>query len=176
MAIWEFVRLAVPGQWKSVMLRSALRLPGAVAPLVFEGATDAPAFQTPVVQAPASQLRPGDVVIRDNLAPHHHASVKQVIEQAGAELVRLPPSSSDLTPIEERWSKATTSLRSAAARTTETLSDAMGAALRSVRPEDILEWFRSCGWCGGPGLKSPDPVHSIDRGVDSRCRLCATQE
>ena len=165
----------VPGQWKSVTLISALRLSGVVAPLAFEGATDTPAFQTYVEQALAPQLRPGDVVIWDNLKPHQDASVKQVIEQAGAELVPLPPYSSDLTPIEELWSKAKTFLRSVAARTTETLYDAMGAALRSVRPEDILGWFRFCGWCGGLGLKSPDPGHSTNRGVDSRCSLCATQ-
>jgi transposase len=165
----------VPGQWKSVTLISALRLSGVVAPLAFEGATDTPAFQTYVEQALAPQWRPGDVVIWDNLKPHQDAYVKQVIEPAGAELVPLPPYSSDLTPIEELGSKAKTFLRSVAARTTETLSDAMGAALRSVRPEDILGWFRFWGWCGGLGLKSPDPVHSTNRGVDSRCSLYATQ-
>jgi hypothetical protein len=60
----------VPGQWKSVTLISALRLSGMVAPLAFEGATDTPAFQTYVEQALAPQLRPGDVVIWDNLKPH----------------------------------------------------------------------------------------------------------
>jgi transposase len=165
----------VPGQWTTVTLISALRLSGVVAPLAFEGATDTPTFQTYVEQALAPQLRPGDVVIWDNLKPHQDAQVKRVIEQAGAELVPMPPYSSDLTPIEELWSKAKTFLRSAATRTTETLYDAMGAALRSVRPEDILGWFRYCGWCDGPGLESPDPVHSTDCGSHPCWSLCATQ-
>jgi transposase len=165
----------VPGQWTTVTLISALRLSGVVAPLAFEGATDTPAFQTYVAQALVPQLQPGDVVIWDNLKPHQDAEVKQLIEQAGAELVPLPPYSSDLTPIEELWSKAKTVLKSAAARTTEALYDAMGAALRSVRPEDILGWFRFCGWCDGPESGSPDPVHFTDCGPYPCCSLCATQ-
>ncbi|HMB04755.1 MAG TPA: IS630 family transposase [Isosphaeraceae bacterium] len=165
----------VPGQWTTVTLISALRLSGVVAPLAFEGATDTPAFQTYVAQALVPQLQPGDVVIWDNLKPHQDVEVKQLIEQAGAELVPLPPYSSDLTPIEELWSKAKTVLKSAAARTMEALYDAMGAALRSVRPEDILGWFRFCGWCGGPESGSPDSVYSINCGSHHCCSLCATQ-
>jgi transposase len=165
----------VPGQWTTVTLISALRLSGVVAPLAFEGATDTPAFQTYVAQALVPQLQPGDVVIWDNLKPHQDAEVKQLIEQAGAELVPLPPYSSDLTPIEELWSKVKTILKSAAARTTEALYDAMGAALRSVRPEDILGWFRFCGWCGGPESGSPDSMYSINCGSHHCCSLCATQ-
>jgi transposase len=166
---------AMPGQWTTVTLISALRLSGVMAPLAFEGATDAPAFQTYVAQALAPQLQPGDVVIWDNLKPHQNAGVKQLIEQAGAKLVPLPPYSSDLTPIEELWSKVKTVLKSAAARTTEALYEAMGAALRSVRPEDILGWFRFCGWCDGPELGSPDSVYSIDCGPHHCGSLCATQ-
>ena len=165
----------VPGQWTTVTLISALRLSGVMAPLAFEGATDAPAFQTYVAQVLAPQLQPGDVVIWDNLKPHQDAVVKQLIEQAGAELVPLPPYSSDLTPIEELWSKVKTVLKSVAARTTEALYEAMGAALRSVRPEDILGWFRFCGWCGGPESESSDSMHSINYGFHQRCSLCATQ-
>jgi transposase len=165
----------VPGQWTTVTLISAPRLSGVVAPLAFEGATDTPTFQTYVAQALVPQLQPGDVVIWDNLKPHQDAEVKHLIEQAGAELVPLPPYSSDLTPIEELWSKAKTVLKSAAARTTEALYDAMGAALRSVRPEDILGWFRFCGWCDGPESGSPDSVSSIHCGSQHCCSLCAIQ-
>ncbi|MGE5755933.1 MAG: IS630 family transposase [Planctomycetaceae bacterium] len=166
---------SVPGQWTTMTLISALRLSGEMAPLAFEGATDTPAFQTSVAQVLAPQLQPGDVVLWDNLKPHQDAAVKQLIEQAGAELVPLPPYSSDLTPIEDLWSKVQTVLKSAAARTTEALSEAMGAALRSVPPEDILGWFRFCGWCGGPESGSPDSVHFTDCGPYPGCSLCATQ-
>ena len=165
----------VPGQWTTVTLISALRLSGVVAPLAFEGATDTPAFQTYVAQVLTPQLQPGEVVIWDNLKPHQNAEVRHLIEQAGAELVPLPPYSSDLTPIEELWSKVKTVLKSAAARTTEALYGAMGAALRSVRSEDILGWFRFCGWCGMPGSESPDSVDSINHGFHHCCSLCATQ-
>jgi transposase len=165
----------VPGQWTTVTLISAQRLSGVMAPLAFEGATDTPAFQTYVAQVLAPQLQPGDVVIWDNLKPHQDAEVRHLIEQAGAELVPLPPYSSDLTPIEELWSKVKTVLKSAAARTTEALYGAMGAALRSVRPEDILGWFRFCGWCGRPESESPDSVSSINHGFHHGCSLCATQ-
>ncbi len=165
----------VPGQWTTVTLIAALRLSGVVAPLAFEGATDPPTFQTDVAQALVPQLQAGEGVIWDNLKPHQDAEVKPLIEQAGAELVPLPPYSSDLTPIEELWSKTKTVLKSAAARTTEALYDAMGAALRSVRPEDILGWFRFCGWCDGPESGSPDSVYSINCGPHHCCSPCATQ-
>lgn len=165
----------VPGQWTTVTLISALRLSGVMAPLAFEGATDTPAFQTYVEQVLAPQPRPGDVVIWDNLKPHRNAQVKQAIARVGAALVPLPPYSSDLTPIEELWSKVKTFLRSAAARTTEVLYEAMGAALRSVHAEDIMGWFRFCGWSGGPGLESPGSVDSSDGGSHHHCSLCATQ-
>jgi transposase len=165
----------VPGQWTTVTLISTLRLSGVMAPLAFEGATDGPAFQTYVEQVLAPQLHPGDVVIWDNLKPHQNAQVKQAIAQVGAELVPLPPYSSDLTPIEELWSKVKTFLRSAAARTTEVLYEAMGEALRSVRAEDIVGWFRFCGWGDGPGLESHGSGDSSDTGSHHHCSLCATQ-
>ena len=93
------------------------------------------------------ELRPGDVVIWDNLKPHKNAEAVQAIEQAGATVKPLPPHSPDLTPIEKLWSKAKGALRSAAARTVERVYEAMGAALRSVIPQEILGWFQSCGLC-----------------------------
>jgi transposase len=136
---------SVPGHWKSVTLISGVRLSGVVAPLAFEGATDAPAFESYVEQALAPQLGPGDVVIWDNLKPHQAPEPRRAVERAGARLVPLPPYSPDLTPIEEMWSKVKEFLRSAAARTTTAVYDAMGLALKAVCPEDILGWFKSCG-------------------------------
>jgi transposase len=139
------VQGSVPGHWKSVTLISGVRLSGVVAPLAFPGATDTPAFESYVEQALAPQLRPGDVVIWDNLKPHQAAGARHAVEGAGASLMPLPPYSPDLTPSEEMFSKVKGWLRSAAARTTEAVYDAMGAALRAVCPEDILGWFKSCG-------------------------------
>jgi hypothetical protein len=120
-------------------------------------------------------LQPGDVVIRDYLTPHQNAPVTEPIEQAGAEVVPLPPCSSDRTPIEELGSQAKESRRAAAARTTDASEDARGVALRTVCPEDILGWFRCGGGCGGPGVRSPDPGYSNDCGFHSCCTACATQ-
>jgi transposase len=100
------------------------------------------------------QLRPGDVVIWDNLKPHQDAQVRQAVERAGATVEPLPPWSPDLTPIEKMFSKVKEFLRSAAARTTEAVCGAMGDALRAVRGSDIVGWFGSCGLRVAESLKA----------------------
>jgi transposase len=139
------VRGSVPGHWKSVTLISGLRLSGVVAPLAFEGAMDAPSFEGYVRQALAPQLGAGDVVVWDNLKPHESAGACQAVEGTGARLLPLPPYSPDYSPIEEMYSKVKGLLRTAAARTTEAVYDAMGMALRAVCPSDIRGWFKHCG-------------------------------
>jgi transposase len=143
----ERVEGAVPGQWQSVTLLSGLSLSGVGPALAFPGAADVPAFQTFVDQLLIPELRPGDVVVWDNLQAHKNASVVRSLEGAGAVVVSLPPYSPDLTPIEKMFSKAKEFLRSAAARTTDAVYTALGQALATVCPQDILGWFRSCGLC-----------------------------
>ena len=87
----------------------------------------------------APELKPDDVVIWDNLKPHES---EEAIEAAGARVVPLPPWSSDRTPIEELVSKVKGSLRSAAARTKETVYAAFGSALHDVTLDDIAGWFQ----------------------------------
>jgi transposase len=171
----ERVRGSAPGHWDSVTLICGPRLSGVVAPLVFQGATDTPAFLSYVEQALVPRLRPGDVVIWDNLKPHKAAPVVRAIEGAGAQVVPLPTASPDLTPIEKMFSKLKGSLRTAAARTTEAVTDAMGEGLRQVCPEDILGWFRSCGWCEPHGGQPP-PQGRKDRTRSRASDLCATQK
>jgi transposase len=139
----ERVHGAVPGHWDSVTLICALRTSGVTAPVVFQGATDTPAFQSDVEQVPVPALKPDDVVIWDNLKPHKAQAVVAAIEQTGSMVVPLPPSSPDLTPIEELFSKVKGALRSAAARSTSALDVAIGSALQDVSPQDILGWFHS---------------------------------
>lgn len=139
----ERVHGAVPGFWESVTLICGLRLSGVVAPVVFQGATDTAAFQSYVEQVLIPTLRPGDVVIWDNLKPHKAKLVIEAVEAAGARVLPLPPSSPDLTPIEEMFSKTKEALRSAAARTTNAIYAAIGPILHDVTPQDILGWFRS---------------------------------
>jgi transposase len=141
--VGERVHRAVPGHWDSVTLICGLRLSGVTAPVVFRGATDTPAFRSYVEQVLVPELRPEDVVIWDNLQPHKAAAVVAAVEQAGARVVPLPPSSPDLTPIEEMFSKVKGALRSAAARTTVAITGAIGSALHEVSQQDILGWFQS---------------------------------
>jgi transposase len=139
----ERVHGAVPGFWESMTLICGLRLSGVTAPLVFPGATDTATFENYVEQALVPQLKPGDVVIWDNLQPHKAESVVRAVEAAKARVIPLPLSSPDLTPIEEMFSKVKATLRSVAARTTEAITTAIGPALHDVSPKDILGWFQS---------------------------------
>jgi transposase len=141
--VGDRVEGAVPGRWDSLTLTCGLRLSGVTAPIVFEGAMDAPTFEGYVAQALVPELRPGDVVVWDNLKPHLARGARAEVERVGARVLRLPPSSPDLSPIEEMFSKVKGALRSAAARTTESVTDAIGTALHDVRPGDISGWFRS---------------------------------
>ena len=92
------------------------------------------------------QLRPGQVVIMDNLSAHKVAGVRQRIEATGARLMYLPPYSPDLNPIEQAWSKVKQILRSLKARTLEALETAVAEALRSITPANAMAWFSHCGY------------------------------
>lgn len=140
-----------PGRWESMTLIAALGLDGVHAPLAFAGATDTTAFQTYVDRVLVPELRADDVVVLDNIKPHLAPGVAEAIERAGAKVLPLPPYSPDYTPIEEMFSKIKTYLRRAAARSKEDLYAALGEALKSVTPEDILGWFRHAGLCATHG-------------------------
>jgi transposase len=131
-----------PGRWESITLTCGLRLSGVTAPLAFVGATNTDVFETYVEDVLVPQLKRGDVVIWDNLKPHQSEEAIEAVEAAGAHVEPLPPWSPDLTPIEELVSKVKGALRSAAARTTETVYAAFASALQDVTPEDIAGWFQ----------------------------------
>ena len=136
---------SVPSAWGSTTVIAAMGLDGVRAPLVFPGATDTQAFQTYVDQVLVPELRPGDVVVFDNLKPHLSRHVAESIERAGATVLPLPPYSSDYDPIEELWSKFKGQLRRIAARTKDSLYKAVGETLDSVTIQDILGWFNHSG-------------------------------
>lgn len=137
----------VPGHWESVTLVVGMRLGGVVGPMAFAGAMDTPSFESYVEQILAPELRRGDVVIWDNLKPHQSAEARRLIRGAGARLLRLPPYSPDLTPIEKMFSKVKEGLRAAGSRTTSTVYAAMDRALKAVHGPDIRGWFQSCELC-----------------------------
>ena len=125
---------------------SSIRLDGSTACMTIAGATDTEVFQTYVREVLCPTLRPGDLVIMDNLSPHKNAQTLQLITQAGAEARFLPAYSPDLNPIEKMWSKVKQFLRSAEARDWEKLQAAIAAALATVTAQDALNWFASCGY------------------------------
>lgn len=139
--IGERVVGSVPGAWENVTLIAGLRCAGVEAPFAFEGATDQAAFRTYVKEVLVPVLKPEDVVVWDNLQVHKDSVVIAAVESAGARIEPLPPYSPDETPIEEMFSKTKAYLRKAAARTTETVIQALGDALNLVTPKDILGWF-----------------------------------
>jgi transposase len=144
------VRGAVPGgHWKVTSVIGAIRgggSGGVAAAMTVEGATDADVFRAFLREVLVPQLRPGDLVVMDNLSSHKAAGVRDAIESAGARLRYLPPYSPDLSPIEKCWSKVKAFLRTAAARTADALDGAIAAALRAVTASDARGWFGHCGY------------------------------
>jgi transposase len=136
------------GHWLVTTLTAAVRLGGVPEPacLAFVGATDAMAFETYAERCLAPSLRPGDIVIMDNLGSHKRPPPIAAIEAAGATVRFLPPYSPDLNPIEKLSSKLKAYLRTAKARTIEAPRDAIGEGLRTVTASDIDGWFKSCGY------------------------------
>ena len=136
------------GHWKVVTLTAAVRLDGVPesACLAFDGATDTACFEAYIAECLAPALRPGDIVVMDNLSCHKTAEVARLIAGAGAAVRYLPAYSPDLNPIEKLFSKLKAYLRKAAARTVDRLYEARGEASRSVTHQDITGWFRSCGY------------------------------
>jgi transposase len=132
-----------PGSWESITMTCGLRLSGVTAPLAFRGATNTDIFETYVQEVLVPELKPGDVVIWDNLKPHKSEEAIAAIEATGARVEPLPPYSPDLSPIEEMVSKVKGAMRSAAARTTHAVYWAFASALDEVTLEDITGWFQS---------------------------------
>jgi transposase len=115
--------------------------------LAVEGATTSKVFETYVRRLLAPALKPGQVVVMDNLGAHRPKRIRELIEERGCELIYLPSYSPDLNPIEEALSKIKHILRKACARTKEALIEAIaGAALASVSIEDVRGFFVNCGY------------------------------
>lgn len=132
------------GENKTVI--AALTLDGMGPMLRFDGAMTADRFVGYVRHRLVPVLRPGQVVVADNLSAHHHPAVRAAIEAKGARLLYLPPYSPDFNPIEETFSKAKQALRRAQARTDEALAAATWASFASVTPADAAGWFTHCGY------------------------------
>ena len=119
---------------------------GMVAPMVLDGPINGDWFEAYVTQVLVPELRPGDVVIMDNLSSHKRASVRELIEQAGAMLRFLPPYSPDFNPIEKAFSKLKAMLRKIGERTVNGLWDLIGRPVDIFQPHECANYFTSCGY------------------------------
>lgn len=134
------------GQWHTTTMLGSIRLNGQTACLVIEGAANALVFREYIRQVLGPTLRPGDIVICDNLSAHYDQSARRIIEACGAQLLFLPAYSPDLNPIEMMWAKVKQHLRQAKARTQSRLLMAIRQALASVSPADAQGFFRHAGY------------------------------
>lgn len=134
------------GHWKTTSLIAALGVKGMRCSAVVDGAINRDVFDAFVDQVLSPELRPGDVVILDNLSSHKSEHARKVVESRGAKLVFLPPYSPDLNPIEMVFSKIKQLLRSMACRTRDALWRGMQSVLDAVTPSDAVNCFRHCGY------------------------------
>jgi transposase len=143
----ERLRMAVPhGHWKTTTLISGMRSTGVVAPFVIDSPVNRVIFEAWVEQALVPELRPGDIVVMDNLSSHKGPAVQALIEVAGAQLLYLPPYSPDFNPIENLFAKIKALLRKEAARTIDTLWGAIGRIIESVTPTECQNMFAAAGY------------------------------
>ena len=134
------------GHWKRLTLLAAMTVAGPLVAAAVDASTDRDVYLSFVTDCLCPALRPGQVVIMDNLSSHKVAGVRAAIEAAGCRLVYLPPYSPDLSPIEPMWSKVKQELRTVAARTVPGLIDATGPAVAAVTAADCRGYFEHCGY------------------------------
>jgi transposase len=143
----ERLRTGIPhGHWRTTTFVAGLRLTGMVAPMVLDGPINGHAFQSYVDQVLVPELRPGDIVIMDNLGSHKGRAVRAAIEAVGAMLLYLPPYSPDFNPIENAFSKLKALLRKAAERTVDGLWSRIGALLATFSPHECANFFDAAGY------------------------------
>ena len=140
-------RASIPhGHWRTTTFTAGLRLSGMAAPMLLDGPMHGIAFLAYVEHVLVPDLAVGDIVVMDNLASHKVAGVRELIEDAGATLMYLPPYSPDFNPIEMAFSKLKAALRKAAARTKVELWDAIAGAIETSTPTECENYFAAAGY------------------------------
>ena len=134
------------GHWQTHTVVAGLRVDGLTAPAVFDGPIDNPTFLAYVEQVLVPTLRPGDVVVLDNLAMHKQPAVEAAIARVGARLRFLPPYSPDLNPIELAFAKLKAFMRAARPRSFEQVVELVAIALALFSPPECLNFVRHCGY------------------------------
>jgi transposase len=134
------------GHWRTLTFLAALRQDRIDAPCVIDGPINGASFLAYIEQLLVPTLRPGDIVIIDNLGSHKGKAVRRAIRAAGAKLFFLPPYSPDLNPIEQVFAKLKLLLRKAAERTVEATWKRIGVLLQSFTPQECANYFRNAGY------------------------------
>ena len=143
----ERLRMSVPhGHWKTTTFIAGLRSSGIVAPYVVDCPVNRDIFEARVEQALLRELRPGDIVIMDNLSSHKGPRVRALIESRGASLLYLPPYSPDFNPIENAFAKLKALLRREAARTVDALWSAIGQLIDLITPQECKNMFAAASY------------------------------
>lgn len=124
---------------------STIRLNGEQSPFMFQGTLNSEVFATYVQNVLAPDVNHGDIIILDNLSAHKISALSPIIEK-GASILFLSPYSPDFNPIEKAWSKMKSIIRKLKPRTFDDLVVAMKSALDKITCEDIMGWFKSCGY------------------------------
>lgn len=130
------------GRWKILTILGAISTRGMIATMTIEAATDREIFLAYLDEVLCPKLRPGDVVVMDNLSSHKVKGVRERIEAVEAQLLYLPPYSPDMNPIEKAWAKLKQLLRAIKARSKEALEEAIAYLLPLLTAEDARAWFR----------------------------------
>jgi transposase len=134
------------GHWNTMTFLAALRHDRLDAPWLIDGPINGERFLLYVEAVLIPTLRPGDIVIIDNLGSHRSKAVRLAIRNAGAHLIFLPKYSPDLNPIEQLFSKLKHALRAACARTVETVCTAIGEILQTLTPQECTNYFKHSGY------------------------------
>jgi len=142
----RLVAKAPHGRWRTLTFLAALRSDQITAPCVFDGPIHGRSFLAYVEQLLVPTLKPGDIVIMDNLGSHKGQAVRRAIRQAGAKLFFLPPYSPDLNPIEQVFAKLKTLLRKAAERTVDATWQRIGELLNRFRAQECSRYLRNAGY------------------------------
>ena len=142
----RLVAKAPHGRWRTLTFLAALRCDRIDAPCVIDGPINGQSFLAYVEQLLVPALKPGDIVIIDNLGSHKGKAVRRSIRAAGAKLFFLPPYSPDLNPIEQVFAKLKTLLRKAAERTVDATWKRIGALLACFTPQECANYFANAGY------------------------------
>jgi transposase len=134
------------GHWKTMTFLAALRCDRIDAPGVFDGPINGLSFQAYVEQCLVPTLKPGDIVILDNLGSHKSKAVRDAVRAVGAKLLFLPPYSPDLNPIEQVFAKLKHLMRKAMERTVEATWKRIGTLLEEFKPQEFLNYFKNSGY------------------------------